>query len=139
VRSVLLVGGLSLGAFTLLVAAAPTLWLAAVLMIPLGAASTSFLATINSTLQLSSSDQMRGRVMALYFVLFLGSTPIGAPVIGWIAETFTPRAALALGGVATLCACAYALVRLPRYNFTAAGVEEARGDGVSGEVLQESS
>jgi MFS family permease len=139
VRSVLLVGGLSLGAFTLLVAAAPTLWLAAVLMIPLGAASTSFLATINSTLQLSSSDQMRGRVMALYFVLFLGSTPIGAPIIGWIAETFTPRAALALGGVATLGACAYALVRLPRYNFTAAGVEEARGEGVSGEVLQESS
>jgi MFS family permease len=139
VRSVLLVGGLSLGAFTLLVAAAPTLWLAAVLMIPLGAASTSFLATINSTLQLSSSDRMRGRVMALYFVLFLGSTPIGAPVIGWIAETFTPRAALALGGVATLGACAYALVRLPRYNFTAAGVEEARGEGVSGEVLQESS
>jgi len=125
VRAVLLAGGLSLGAFTLLVAWAPTLWLAAILMIPLGAASMSFLATMNSTLQLSSSDEMRGRVMALYFVLFLGSTPIGAPILGWVAETFTPRAALALGGVATLSACAYALVRLPRYGFPAAGVVEA--------------
>jgi hypothetical protein len=68
---VLLAAGLLLGAFTLLVAAAPALWLAAILMIPLGAVSMSFLATINSTLQLASSDEMRGRVMALYFVLFL--------------------------------------------------------------------
>jgi MFS family permease len=85
----------------------------------------SFLATMNSTLQLSSSDDMRGRVMALYFVLFLGSTPIGAPLLGWVAETFTARAALGLGGVATLGACAYALARLPRYAFPAAKVEEA--------------
>jgi MFS family permease len=136
VRNVLLAAGLSLGAFTLLVAAAPTLWLAAILMIPLGAASMSFLATMNSTLQLSSSDEMRGRVMALYFVLFLGSTPIGAPLLGWIAETFTPRAALALGGVATLCACAYALIRLPRYGFPAA-VDEAAVEGAPEAVGQE--
>jgi MFS family permease len=125
VRNVLMAAGLLLGTFTLLVATAPTLWLAAILMIPLGAASMSFLATMNSTLQLSSSDAMRGRVMALYFVLFLGSTPIGAPLLGWVAETFTARAALGLGGVATLGACAYALARLPRYAFPAAKVEEA--------------
>jgi MFS family permease len=129
-RNVLLAAGLSLGAFTLLVAAAPMLWLAAILMIPLGVASMSFLATMNSTLQLSSSDEMRGRVMALYFVLFLGSTPIGAPILGWVAESFTPRAALALGGVATLVACAYALIRLPRYAFTA-DAEEGAGQGMN--------
>jgi MFS family permease len=129
-RNVLLVAGLSLGAFTLLVAAAPMLWLAAILMIPLGVASMSFLATMNSTLQLSSSDEMRGRVMALYFVLFLGSTPIGAPILGWVAESFTPRAALALGGVATLVACAYALIRLPRYAFTTEA-EGGAGQGMN--------
>jgi MFS family permease len=68
---------------------------------------------MNSTLQLNSSDAMRGRVMALYFVLFLGTTPIGAPIIGWVAEAFSPRAALAMGGVATLLAIAYGYLRLP--------------------------
>jgi MFS family permease len=137
VRNVLLAAGLLLGAFTLLVAAAPALWLAAILMIPLGAASMSFLATINATLQLSSSDAMRGRVMGLYFVLFLGSTPIGAPLLGWIAEAFTPRAALGLGGVATLGACAYALFRLPRYAFPAAGVDETADKAMAKAALQE--
>ena len=136
VRSVLLAAGLLLGAFTVLVAASPALWLAAILMIPLGAASMSFLATINSTLQLSSTDEMRGRVMALYFVLFLGSTPIGAPLLGWIAETFTPRAALAVGGVATLCACAYAVIRLPRYAFPAGGAEGAVEERTPNVVLR---
>ncbi|MDP9222740.1 MAG: MFS transporter, partial [Actinomycetota bacterium] len=47
-----------------------------------------------------------------YFVVFLGSTPIGAPLVGWIAEQFNPRVALALGGVATIASCTYALSRL---------------------------
>lgn len=109
----LLAAGFTLGAMTLLVAASPSVAVAALLMLPLGAASMAFLATINSTLQLTSSDAMRGRVMALYFVLFLGSTPIGAPLVGWVAETFDPRAALALGGVATIAACTFGLRRLP--------------------------
>jgi MFS family permease len=112
-QRVLSVAGMLLGAFTLGVALAPSLWLAALLMIPLGASSMAFLATMNSTLQLTSSDTMRGRVMALYFVLFLGSTPIGAPIVGWVAETFDPRVALALGGLATLLACGFGLTRLP--------------------------
>jgi MFS family permease len=72
----------------------------------------SFVATLNSTLQLNSSDEMRGRVMALYFVVFLGSTPIGAPIVGWIAQQFNPRVALGLGGVATIGSCIYAWSRL---------------------------
>ena len=52
--------------------------------------------------------------MALYFVLFLGSTPIGAPIVGWVAEALNPRAALALGGLATLGASIYGYLRLPR-------------------------
>lgn len=121
-RSVLLGTGFALGSLTMLVAVAPTLWLAALLMVPLGAASMGFLATMNTTLQLNSSDAMRGRVMALYFVLFLGTTPIGAPIIGWVAETITPRAALAVGGIATLLSCTYGYLRLPVSE--AAGHEE---------------
>ncbi|MDQ3962708.1 MAG: MFS transporter [Actinomycetota bacterium] len=112
-RDVLLRAGFMLGGLSLLTAAAPSVWVAALLMVPLGAASMAFLATVNSTLQLRSSDAMRGRVMALYFVLFLGSTPIGAPIIGWIAETIDARAALATGGIATLSACLYGVMRLP--------------------------
>ena len=112
-RKMLLGAGFALGVFTLLVAMAPTLWVAAILLVPLGAASMAFLASMNTTLQLNSSDTMRGRVMALYFVLFIGSTPIGAPIVGWVAEVFNPETALGLGGVATLVACAYGYLRLP--------------------------
>lgn len=112
-RRYLLGAGFSLGTMSLLVASAPTVWAAAILMIPLGMASMTFLATVNATLQLNSSDEMRGRVMAIYFVLFLGSTPIGAPIIGWLAETLSPRVALGFGGMATLAACTYGYLRLP--------------------------
>jgi MFS family permease len=112
-RRVLLGAGFALGTFTILAASAPSLWTAVLLMVPLGAASMAFLATMNATLQLTASDDMRGRVMAIYFVLFLGSTPIGAPIVGWLSEQFDPRVAFAFGGVATLLACAYGLLRLP--------------------------
>ena len=120
-RRVLLGAGLALGTFTVLAAAAPSLWSAVLLMVPLGAASMAFLATMNSTLQLTAADDMRGRVMAIYFVLFLGSTPIGAPIVGWLSEQFDPRVALAFGGVATLLACAYGFVKLPPLEAPAEG------------------
>jgi MFS family permease len=112
-RKYLVLVAFFLGGMTLVVAGAPSVWIATAFMIPLGAASMGFLATMNSSLQLTSSDRMRGRVMALYFVLFLGSTPIGAPIVGWIAETFSPRAALAAGGLVTLGACLYGWLKLP--------------------------
>jgi MFS family permease len=106
--------GFSLGFFILVASIAPNYPLELVSMLPLGASSMAFLSTLNATLQLNSSDEMRGRVMALYFVVFLGSTPIGAPIIGWIAQQFNPRVALGVGGVATLGSCMYALSRLRR-------------------------
>jgi MFS family permease len=73
-------------------------------VVPLGAASTAFIATSNSTLQLRSRPEMRGRVMALFSMVFLGSTPVGAPLIGWIAGRFGARAGLGVGATATLLA-----------------------------------
>jgi MFS family permease len=85
-------------------AAAPSLITQALVLVPLGAASVTFAAGVNSSLQLAAPDHLRGRVMALYSVVFIGSTPIGAPLIGWLAETRGPRAGLVVGGVAALTA-----------------------------------
>jgi MFS family permease len=92
------------GALTLALAAAPTLGLALGAIVPLGAASVMFAAGVNSSLQLAVEPAMRGRVMALYSVVFLGSTPIGGPLAGWLSEVASPRAALLLAGVAAAAA-----------------------------------
>jgi len=97
-------GALAFGASALLAAAMPSLALEVVMLALLGAASVTFAATINSTLQLAVTPEMRGRVMALYSVVFLGSTPIGGPLAGWLAESYDPRAALALAGASGLAA-----------------------------------
>ena len=69
---------------------------------------------MNSTLQIAVEPAMRGRVMALYRVVFLGSTPIGAPLVGWLAGAAGPRAGLVAGAVAALIAGAAAWVWFAR-------------------------
>jgi len=107
------------GALALLAAGAPTIALELVVLAPLGAASVTLAASINSALQLASDPAMRGRVMALYAIVFLGSTPIGAPLAGWLSEAIDPRAALVMAGVAGIVAgllarSAFARVALDR-------------------------
>lgn len=103
----LLVGSAAgFGAFALLASAAPTLELAMVALIGLGAASVTFAAGVNSTLQLDANPAMRGRVMALYSVVFLGSTPIGGPIVGWLSEVAGPRWGLVLAAAAAFVAAA---------------------------------
>jgi MFS family permease len=97
-------GALAFGLAALLAAAMPSLALEVVMLALLGAAAVTFAATINSTLQLAVTPEMRGRVMALYSVVFLGSTPIGAPLTGWLAESYDPRVALMLAGLSGLSA-----------------------------------
>jgi MFS family permease len=92
------------GTVALLAAGAPTLALELVALAPLGAASVTLAASINSSLQLASKPEMRGRVMALYSIVFLGSTPIGGPLSGWLAQTIDPRAALVMAGIAGITA-----------------------------------
>ena len=96
--------GLAFGALLAAVALAPTLLVADLLMVPMGAASLAFIATANATLQLSTEPAMRGRVMALYAMAFLGTTPIGAPLVGAIAQWTNPRFALLTGAAAILVA-----------------------------------
>ena len=100
------------GAMELLAALAPHLALEYAILVLVGAASIAFLALGNATLQLASSPEMRGRVMGLWAVAFLGSTPIGGPIIGWIGEHIGPRYGLLVGAIATLLAAAFAYRRL---------------------------
>ena len=86
------------------VALAPSLLVASLLIVVMGAASIGFIATANASLQLAAAPEMRGRVMALYAMAFLGSTPIGAPLVGAIAQATDPRVALLTGAVATAAA-----------------------------------
>ncbi len=95
------------GAVIMFASLAPTLPIEFLALTMVGFASVSFLAMANSTLQLGAAPQMRGRVMALWSVAFLGSTPIGGPIIGWITSVAGARVGLAIGGVACFAAAGF--------------------------------
>jgi MFS family permease len=102
------------GTAILLAAVAPSLALEAVLLLFVGAGSVAFLSLGNATLQLQSEPTMRGRVMSLWSMAFLGSTPIGGPLVGFVGTSAGARYALGLGGVAALAAAGYGYVALRR-------------------------
>ena len=109
-------GALAFGVSALLAAAMPSLALEIVMLAVLGAAAVTFAATINSTLQLAVTPEMRGRVMALYSVVFLGSPPIGGPLAGWLAQSYDPRVALLLAAASGLFAAWAARFYFSRYE-----------------------
>ena len=92
----------------------PSLALEIPVLALLGASAVTFAAAVNATLQLAAPAEMRGRVMALYSIVFLGSTPIGGPLAGWLAEAYDPRAALMLAASAGLAAAWAARVAYAR-------------------------
>jgi MFS family permease len=106
------------GIVTILAALSPTLHVAVFAMVPLGMATIVFFITANSTLQLTAKPQMRGRVMALYGIVFLGSTPIGGPIAGWVGEHLGPRVGLAGGGVIALVTGLFGLLLIVRSRRT---------------------
>ena len=120
---------LGFGVFILAVAAAPSLPLGLALLIPMGATSIMFIATANSLLQLHSTDAMRGRVMSLWATVFLGSTPVGALLIGWIAGQYGARAALGVGGVTTVAVALWATWALRRIRTIRAAAVRPEAQG----------
>ena len=94
----MLVAALAFGLLEVLDGLAPTFPVLAVLLIPTGMAVLIFTTTTNALVQLSCAPEVRGRVMAIYILVFLGGTPVGAPLIGVVAETLGPRASLLIGG-----------------------------------------
>jgi len=104
-----------------LIAVAPNPLAAALAAYVTGAAGIAFLSATMTTLQLGSIPAMRGRVMALYSILFLGSTPIGGPLSGWLAEQYGTRWSLMLGAVAAAISGIVCLAALRRREPAAAG------------------
>ena len=100
------------GVGMLCVALAPTLVIGFVAMAVTGFAAICFMATGNATLQLEATPSMRGRVMSLWAVGFMGSTPIGGPLVGWIVQVGGARSGLAVGGLSCLVAAAIGLVAM---------------------------
>jgi MFS family permease len=110
----LLVGAGVFGLGCSLAALAPGYWLFAIALMIVGAAALTFVNGTNSMMQLSTEPAMRGRVMALRVSIALGGTPIGAPIVGWVANHFGPRWSLALGAGSAFTAvlvAAYVLAR----------------------------
>ena len=78
----------------------PNAMLFGAFLVALGLTTQMFTTTANSFVQLSTDPAMRGRVMAIYMGIFLGCTPLGAPLVGWVADAFGPRWALGVGAAA---------------------------------------
>ena len=100
----LLIGAAFFGIGCGLAAIAPFYWLFAAALVVIGVAALTFMNTSNSLMQLSTEPAMRGRVMAIRLAIALGGTPVGAPIVGWVADDFGPRWSLGLAAVAGLAA-----------------------------------
>ncbi len=98
----LIIGALAFGVLEVVAGLMPTMWLTGAMLIPVGIAMMTFTTTANATVQLAVSPEMRGRVMGLYMLVFLGGTPVGGPVMGWLAEHFTARAPIVFGGAVSI-------------------------------------
>jgi MFS family permease len=102
--------GLTLAAFM------PNYALFGLALVIVGMSAQTFTATTNGTVQMSTDPQMRGRVMAILLAIAVGGTPIGAPIVGWVADTYGPRWGLGVGAAGGFCALAVGLRYLARYR-----------------------
>ncbi|WP_344258273.1 MFS transporter [Streptomyces sodiiphilus] len=98
------------GALLMIAAAAPVFWVFALLMVPVGLIGMTFVISANTSLQMASDPAMRGRVISLFMMVFVGGTPIGGPLLGWLTDTFGPRLGILAGGL--VCAAAALAVAL---------------------------
>jgi len=102
----------------------------------LGVTSIAFLTASTAIVQIEAAPDMRGRVLALQAVLFLGSTPIGGPIVGWVSQEFGARYGVGLGAIAALLAGAWGLLRARRLAETPL-VPDAEVEAVATEVVSE--
>ena len=98
------VAAFALGVFSLLLAVMPTYLTFTVMTVPVGLCVLTLLTSANQTVQMTTEPTMRGRVLSIYMMFFLGSTPVGAPLIGWVADAWGPRTSIAVGGLSAVLA-----------------------------------
>ena len=125
---ILALGAFGFGAAEALAALMPGYVLFAVLLIPTGFFALTVTTIANSTVQLNSDPAIRGRVMGVYMLVFLGSTPIGAPIIGWASQELGARAGLYIGGLSSLVAAIVVLAVLHRTPAAAPTAEQSPED-----------
>jgi MFS family permease len=109
-----------------LAALMPGYWLFAATLVLVGVTALTFVNTTNSLLQLAVEPAMRGRVAAMRLAIALGGTPIGAPMVGWVADTLGPRWALGVGGASGFAAAAVLVHYLARHRHLRLRLEAGR-------------
>ncbi|WP_017572461.1 MFS transporter [Nocardiopsis halotolerans] len=97
-----LLGSMAFGALQVVAGLMPGYVPFIVVLIPMGVAFMTYVTTLNATFQLSVDPRMRGRAMSMFLLVFMGVAPVGAPVVGLLADAFGPQASLAIGGTVTL-------------------------------------
>lgn len=102
------------GTLEVVASLAPTFWIFAALLVPIGVFGLTFNTTANATVQLATDPVMRGRVMSLYMMVFVGGTPIGGPVMGWVTDNFGARVGFLSGGLICVAGAAGVGVVLAR-------------------------
>ncbi|WUH93047.1 MFS transporter [Streptomyces sp. NBC_00433] len=110
-------------------ALAPAFWLFAALLVPIGIFGLTFNTTANATVQLATEPVMRGRVMSLYMMVFVGGTPIGGPVMGWVTDTYGARVGFLSGGLISAAAAVAVGLVLARAAGLRPRVDLRRGNG----------
>jgi MFS family permease len=98
------------GLATLTAALMPSYWSFAAVLIVVGLSSLTMMTSANAYVQTTTAPAMRGRVMALYMAIFAGGTPLGAPLVGWVANVAGPRWALGVAAISGLAAAGVAIV-----------------------------
>ncbi|MBA4024396.1 MAG: MFS transporter [Gordonia sp.] len=121
-----LVGAFAFGIAEVIVGFMPTFWLVAVMLIPVGIANIMFSTAAMNIMQLSVESDMRGRVMGIYMLCFLGGTPIGSPLLGWLAEITDPRTPLIIGGIVSALSAAFCAIVLLRSTHQRPGLDHGK-------------
>jgi MFS family permease len=124
-RHLLIGAAFAFGVVTVGMALAPGYYAGLALIVPIGVTAVLFFSTVNALLQINAADAMRGRVMSLWSIVFLGATPIGGLITGFIASGLGVRWAVGVGGIATLVTAACALAALRSRNVIEDGCCEA--------------
>jgi len=110
----LLTTAFTFGALEVLSALMPSFWMFLAVLFPIGVVLLTFTTAANSATQLGTTAEMRGRVMGLYLLVFLGGAPLGSPLVGWVGQAFGPRVSLIAGGAISAAAAVAVAVMLSR-------------------------
>ncbi|MEU0160849.1 MFS transporter [Streptomyces sp. NPDC006261] len=111
----LVAAGTAFGLLEIAASLSPNVWLFSILLVPIGMLGLTTNITANTSVQMAADPEMRGRVMSLYMMVFAGGTPVGAPIVGWISDTYGARVGFASGGAISVIAAlgvGFALARV---------------------------